>query len=122
MALIACPECTKEISDKALSCPHCGNPAVSLPAVDEGPTIVTDAQGHAMMIETPTRVATARGDAITTEATGKGPKLLQLIGGLMFGVGLIAQFGGFSPVMAVIALIGLGVHIIGRASAWWSHG
>lgn len=26
MALINCPECRKEISDKALSCPHCGNP------------------------------------------------------------------------------------------------
>lgn len=26
MALINCPECNKEISEKALSCPHCGNP------------------------------------------------------------------------------------------------
>ena len=26
MALISCPECGKEISDKALACPHCGNP------------------------------------------------------------------------------------------------
>ena len=26
MALIKCPECGKEISDKARSCPHCGNP------------------------------------------------------------------------------------------------
>lgn len=26
MALINCPECGKEISDKALSCPNCGNP------------------------------------------------------------------------------------------------
>ena len=26
MALIKCPECGKEISDKAASCPHCGNP------------------------------------------------------------------------------------------------
>lgn len=24
MALIKCPECSKEISDKAASCPHCG--------------------------------------------------------------------------------------------------
>jgi hypothetical protein len=24
MALINCPECKKEISDKAASCPHCG--------------------------------------------------------------------------------------------------
>ena len=26
MALIECPECKKEISDKATACPHCGNP------------------------------------------------------------------------------------------------
>ena len=26
MALVKCSECGKEISDKALSCPHCGNP------------------------------------------------------------------------------------------------
>lgn len=26
MALISCSECGKEISDKAASCPHCGNP------------------------------------------------------------------------------------------------
>ena len=26
MALIECPECHKEISDKALACPHCGYP------------------------------------------------------------------------------------------------
>lgn len=24
--LIKCPECTREVSDKATSCPHCGNP------------------------------------------------------------------------------------------------
>lgn len=28
MALIACAECGKEISDKAAACPHCGAPVV----------------------------------------------------------------------------------------------
>ena len=28
MALINCPECHREISDKAESCPHCGFPLV----------------------------------------------------------------------------------------------
>lgn len=28
MALISCPECTKEISDKVSSCPHCGYPMI----------------------------------------------------------------------------------------------
>ena len=26
MSLIKCPECEKEISDQAASCPHCGHP------------------------------------------------------------------------------------------------
>lgn len=26
MAMIKCPECGKEVSDKARSCPNCGNP------------------------------------------------------------------------------------------------
>lgn len=34
MALIDCPECGKEISDKAASCPHCGNP-INQPAPKE---------------------------------------------------------------------------------------
>ena len=29
MALIACSECSKEISDKAATCPHCGAPVAS---------------------------------------------------------------------------------------------
>jgi DNA-directed RNA polymerase subunit RPC12/RpoP len=29
MALILCPECGKEISDKASACPHCGHPIVA---------------------------------------------------------------------------------------------
>ena len=32
MALIECPECKKEISDKAPACPHCGGPAADRPA------------------------------------------------------------------------------------------
>lgn len=26
MALIKCPECGREISDKAIACPNCGSP------------------------------------------------------------------------------------------------
>jgi len=26
MAIIKCPECNKDVSDKAASCPNCGNP------------------------------------------------------------------------------------------------
>ncbi len=30
MALINCPECNKEISDKTRKCPHCGYPIKKL--------------------------------------------------------------------------------------------
>lgn len=30
MALIKCPECGKEVSDKANSCPHCGYPLIKI--------------------------------------------------------------------------------------------
>ena len=37
MALIACPECGREISDRAVSCPHCGCPVSVASAPPEIP-------------------------------------------------------------------------------------
>ena len=40
MALVKCPDCGREVSEKAPACPHCGRPIASQPArakVD-GPT------------------------------------------------------------------------------------
>lgn len=37
MALMKCPECTREISDKAPACPHCGYPIAA--AAQGGPAI-----------------------------------------------------------------------------------
>lgn len=34
MALIKCPECHQEVSDKAKTCPHCGNPMKKVPLPD----------------------------------------------------------------------------------------
>jgi len=34
MALINCPECQKEISDKTKNCPHCGYPFENNPVVN----------------------------------------------------------------------------------------
>ena len=31
MALISCPECTREVSDQAAACPHCGYPLHTQP-------------------------------------------------------------------------------------------
>ena len=40
MALINCPECNKQISDKATACPHCGNPIAEPPTNQQAPVQV----------------------------------------------------------------------------------
>lgn len=44
MALIACEECGKSISDRAASCPHCGLPAAAARTVDRSDAIPTPAK------------------------------------------------------------------------------
>lgn len=45
MALIKCPECGKEISDKAGTCPNCGCPIQSEQKAEETPPVNTVTQG-----------------------------------------------------------------------------
>lgn len=37
MAIIACKECAREVSDKAVSCPHCGVPIAGVPIAEAPP-------------------------------------------------------------------------------------
>jgi hypothetical protein len=53
MALIKCPECSKEVSDSALTCPNCGyqlNPS-NLPKIDPASNISTE--GPSRINQTP---------------------------------------------------------------------
>src|SRR5258708_38202335 len=47
MALVACPECSKQISDRARACPNCGYPAPEVPIRwhDAGAALITVAIG-----------------------------------------------------------------------------
>jgi hypothetical protein len=38
MALMNCPECGKQVSDRAAACPHCGNPLRAAPTTARGAT------------------------------------------------------------------------------------
>ena len=38
MALIKCPECGKDVSDKAVRCPHCGMPLNEIHSVTQEST------------------------------------------------------------------------------------
>jgi TM2 domain-containing membrane protein YozV len=51
MALISCPECATNVSDKALSCPSCGCP-ISAPSTPSSvtPTAVTVAKSRGVYI------------------------------------------------------------------------
>ena len=44
MALIACPECSHEMSDRAAACPHCGCPLAARPPAAMPPADDTDAR------------------------------------------------------------------------------
>lgn len=46
MALIKCPECDKEVSDKALTCPHCGRPLLFLRRKRTNTNISTNAHNE----------------------------------------------------------------------------
>ncbi len=99
MALIKCPECGKQISSAAGSCPGCGHP-------------IKGAQTQARQV-------------VTVEQTGKKWKLLQLIAALMliFGVfGVIANAGNSEPTLAApVTIGGFALLIAARFGAWWHH-
>lgn len=107
MALIQCSECGEEISSKATACIHCGNPIKPLPT------------------ETfePVRVATQGTDVVTVQATGQGPKVVQLIGVLIIVLGVMSCMSDGSVVgSGYFSLLGLLVYAGGRFAGWWRHG
>ena len=83
MALVACPECTRELSDKAAACPHCGAPVASQPAAQ-----VCGRCG--------TRLVAMEKAA---KVSGGG-----IFGALLFLIGLGVMFGN--------ALVGIGLMIL----------
>lgn len=107
MALIDCPECGKQISDKAASCIHCGNPLTQ-----------------------PAPIAQAQIDpdsVVTTQATSKPWKVIQAIGVVMMMVGIGSCVsgtgqGGFGTGGFALFTLGGVVTLTGKVGAWWSHG
>jgi hypothetical protein len=103
MALIKCPECSGDISDKAAACPHCGYPIG--------------------------RTAQGAGPVQVIEKTGRGWKAVRVLGWLLIVGGvLIVRAGratphaGRAPVGWWIAGSGLACLITSKAGAWWYHG
>lgn len=103
MALIDCPECGKQISDRAPACIHCGNP-----------------------IAAPAPPPPAPGPIITTQATSKPWKVIQAIGAAMMIIGMVscianAGSGSAAGSFSLFILGGI-ITLVGRIGAWWTNG
>jgi uncharacterized membrane protein YvbJ len=98
MALINCPECTKQISDQALHCPQCGNPI---------------AARHAGI---------SQEAAITTQQTAKTHKLHMMIGAVIVALGFVAIIGNSPLIGTSLFILGVGWYFAARFGAWWHNG
>lgn len=101
MALIKCPECSKEVSNKAPSCPHCGTPIAAASDQTETGVVLT-----------------------TVQETSKKLKIHILISACLFWGGLILIFTAIGSVRAIgtlIMFIGMIWYLITRFNIWWHH-
>ena len=105
MAIISCPECKNEISDKAKSCPHCGFPLKSEKTKDNEETTQT------------------------IQLTKKKYKIQQIFMFLLAVVGLILVFRGCvnderateGTIGLVLLLIAAIWYLIVGFWVWWHH-
>jgi DNA-directed RNA polymerase subunit RPC12/RpoP len=95
MALIKCPECGREISDKAAACPECAYPI------------------KALTIE-----ATAK----RWKALELFGALAVVIGVVWIIAGSLAQTEEYVFSALVLTSLGLLLYFVARFMAWWHHG
>lgn len=105
MALIPCPECGREVSTQAPSCPHCGNPITAV---------------------------SGTGRPLTTiQETSKPLKLQIVISVAMFVVGFVwfwvlvsdEAYNTETPSVVPYALVTIGLiwFIVTKIRIWWHH-
>ncbi len=107
MALINCPECKKEVSDAAPTCPNCGVP------------IAGAKEGKAAGVQ-----------LTTIQETGKKLKIHSLLSSLLVIVGVLwaivvisgkEQGVGVSLIPMIMFIIGFVWLVITRFRIWWHH-
>ncbi len=120
MALIKCPECGKEVSNKAPSCIHCGTPLTMTTASSSAPVAAP------VNISATASVAPAK--VQTIELTGKKLKVQVLLSFLLSLSGCITAIGaaaGKAPGVAawgiIFFIIGLIWFIVAQILIWWHH-
>lgn len=105
MALIECPDCGSEVSERAPACPKCGGPIVE--RRNENPTGVQ-----------------------TIQATSKAWKAVQAVG-IVLALGGVTTCAGIAQdpdasghavsLSSGAVMVGFIVFIVGRIGAWWNH-
>lgn len=95
MALIKCSECSKEISDKATSCPSCGNPIRQNAVVVDG--------------------------TVEIERTNKKWKKKSLWGAFFVFLGLFLMSKNLGLGILVM-IFGFGKLMFSSFGAWWTNG
>jgi hypothetical protein len=98
MALIKCSECDKDISDKAASCPFCGNPMANQ---NQSPILIEQTNKKWKLIELVSWIAIIFGAVASLVAIGKNNSA-----------------SGISFACLIIGIIGA---IIGQFGSWWNH-
>lgn len=106
MALINCPDCGTQVSDRAAACVKCGAP-------------IADVTGQSAPHPDAPQVQ-------TIEQTGKAYKAQQAMGVVAILVGAVMMAAGDSGsgttmLGAIVAFIGMILCIFGRVGAWWNH-
>ena len=91
MALVTCPDCDKQISQNAVSCPNCG-----------APNIINGDKNKDRYIVNP--------------RIGKGKIVL---GGILIIFGLIYSSGGSYSFGVFCIVLGLALTMTGRFQNWW---
>jgi hypothetical protein len=102
MTLIKCPECSRDVSDKAAACPHCAYPVA--------------------------QTSHGRRPVQIIEKTGRIWKGVRVLGWALIVVGALVPFaewaGGDSTGVAAgwwIGMAGVACLVTGRAGTWWYH-
>lgn len=100
MTLIKCPECGKEISDKAKSCPHCG-----FPIEQKDNPIAKEESGNPLV------VIAARGSRGYQSFAISFSVLLFIICAVSFFLSIIWITLPFISFLLIVSILGLGVSI-----------
>ncbi|NLF40280.1 zinc-ribbon domain-containing protein [bacterium] len=111
MALIACPDCGREVSDAATACPQCGRP-VQPPAALKPPQVIEQTSKRFKGVQ----------------ALGCGLMLAGFFVPLIIGIIMSESRTQSNTAMAGLVVatlllpVGFVLWIVGRARAWWHHG